>query len=164
VLEAVFDDGDFPRPEFVNLTHQQRRDPSLILKSTCLDMKWTFLSIIPSSIRRNSTHSIHINLVKIFNHTNGFVMSNMKKRLTKYCLNTKWDVFINGDRVSATVGWPQLPILPVLEKVNIARTHVQFNPRFDLPYFITKLHFCSQVRYCFYIYGLMHLNNNYRYF
>jgi len=152
VLEAVFDDEDVPRPEFVNLTHQQRRDPSLILKTTCLDMEWTYLSLSPNSYRRNSTHSILIDMIQIFDHTDGFVMSNMLKRLAKYCLNTKWDVFINYDWVSATVNWPQLPILPVFERVTIARTHVQFNPRFDLPYYITKLHFCSQVRGIVFIY------------
>jgi len=85
VLEAVFDDGDFPRPDFIKLTLERHRDPSLILKSTCLDMKWSFLFLTANSFRRNSTHSILIQMLKIFDHKHGFVMAAMLTRLKTFC-------------------------------------------------------------------------------
>jgi len=95
-LETVFDDGDFPRPD-LTLTLERQRDPSLILKSTCLDMKWSFLSLTANSFRRSSTHSILIKMLKIFHRKHGFVMSAMLTRLTKCCINSKWELLINGD-------------------------------------------------------------------
>jgi len=147
VLEAVFEDDECPSPNVVNLTIEQRRDPSLILKSTCLDIEWTFLSLMPDVLNRNSTHSMRINMLKLFEHENGFVMADMLQRITQDCLNAKWEFLINDRWVVAKVDWPSTKTQVQTEQNirPISATNVRLSLKDNLPYYITKLHYCSQV-------------------
>jgi len=144
-LSSIFIDGIIPSPRYI--TKENKYKPENMVRSECLDLKWSFISVIAEyDEETNTTQSLAVHLIKMFNNEKDF---NFSQTLTKYatCIPSEWEMLINGHWFPVHMGFTSgvLKGRVTTKSDLICTSKQQDTSMLHKTYQITKMDYCKQV-------------------
>ena len=139
-------EADIKDREMVISRLQSRPGVSDILRSGCLNLKWTYIGLIAlNDFDSNVTNTLRILLIKIYTVEAEIRFTNMISRFG-VCAQSTWDIHLNGQWLSVNFTFPSAQ--PYGHEEPTTSILMASPGRPPTTYYITKLDFCQQVGAC----------------